>query len=67
MVETNAVVEMQLDDDMLEQMAEAAVPPAEGAEAIEERRAKVAEAKAGLHSRKGELEKGFSKVRKTIR
>ena len=65
--DSNAVVQMQLDEDMLEQMAEAAVPPAEGEEAIEERKSKVAEAKAGLRSRKGELEKDFSKVRRTIR
>ena len=56
---------MELDDDMFAQMAEAAVPPAEDTEgAAEERRTKVAEAAARLKSRKGDLEKGLSKVRK---
>ena len=56
---------MELDDDMLDQMAEAAVPSAEdGDTAIEDRKARVAEAKARLKSKKSDLEQGLSKVRK---
>ena len=49
---------MELDDDFFEQMAEAAVAPAEGGEdRVAERRARVAEAKARLKSRRPELER----------
>ncbi len=51
---------MELDDEFLTQMAEAAVPPAEpgGDNGAEERRARVAETKARLSSKKGDLEQG---------
>ena len=57
---------MELDDDLLNQMAEAAVAPAGEQDADkEERKARVAEAKARLKSKKSELEqRGLAKVRK---
>ena len=59
---------MEIDDDLLGQMAEAAVAPAgEGGSAAEERTARVAEAKARLKSKKSDLEQGLAKVRKVVK
>ncbi len=60
--------EMQLDDDLLGQMAEAATPPAgEGEGEVEARKLRVAETKGRLRSKKGDLEVGLAKVRKTAK
>ena len=59
---------MEIDDDLLGQMAEAAVAPAgEGGPAAEERTTRVAEAKARLKSKKSDLEQGLAKVRKVVK
>ena len=59
-------MQMDLDDEVLQQMAEAAVGPAEeGGSSEEDRATKVAETKARLKAKKGDLEKGMSKVKKT--
>ena len=58
--------DMQVDDATLEFMAEAAVPPAGSEEGAEEvRKGRVAEARDRLKAKKGELEAGLAKVRKT--
>ena len=57
--------DMQLDDDLLDQMAEAATAPAEDGEAAAlERKARVAEARDRLKANKGNLEMSLAKVRK---
>ena len=57
--------EMQLDEDLLDQMAEAATAPAgDGEGEAEARRLRVSEAKDRLRSKKGDLEVGLAKVRK---
>ena len=59
---------MEIDDELLSQMAEAAVAPAgDGDSAAEERTTRVAEAKARLKSKKNDLEQGFAKVRKVVK
>ena len=59
---------MEIDDDLFSQMAEAAVAPAgEGDTAAEERKTRVAEAKARLRSNKKDLEQGMAKVRKVVK
>ena len=59
---------MEIDDDLFSQMAEAAVAPAgEGDSAAEERKTRVAEAKARLRSNKKDLEQGMAKVRKVVK
>ena len=57
--------EMQLDDDLLDQMAEAAIAPAgDGEGEAEARKVRVSEAKNRLKSKKGDLEVGLAKVRR---
>lgn len=57
--------DMQLDDDLLDQMAKAATAPAsEGEEAVQERKLRVAEAKERLRAKRTDLEVGIAKVRK---
>ena len=59
---------MDLDEDVLDQMAEAAVAPAgAGESAVQERTAKVAEVKASLTARKSDIARRFDKVRKVAR
>jgi DNA repair exonuclease SbcCD ATPase subunit len=58
--------DMQLDDELLDQMAEAATAPAgEGEGEAEARKVRVSEAKDRLRSKKKDLEVGLAKVRKT--
>ena len=52
---------MQLDDEVLEQMAEAATAPAADGEAEEARTQRVAETKARLSTRRADLAAGLSK------
>ena len=57
---------MALDDDLLGQMAEAAVAPEEGEGlAAEDRKTKVAEPKARLKAKRQDLEQGLAKIRKS--
>ena len=61
-----AAEDMETDEDVLDQMAEAVVAPAgEGESAEAERMQKVAEAKARLKSSKVFMERGLAKVRKS--
>ena len=63
------VILSELDEELLNQIAEASVAPAgEDADDIERRTKSVAEVKARLQLRKGDLEKGIGKkvIRKAI-
>ena len=59
---------MEFDDDLLDQMAEAAVAPAENGEPeADERKKRVAEAKARVNSKKVDLANGLARVKATIK
>ena len=61
-------VSMELDDELLDEMAEAAVPPAgEGDAAAEDRKTSVAATKARLKSKASDMEARLSKVRKMLK
>ena len=59
---------MQIDDDLIDQLAEAATAPAgEGEEEAQAYKVRCAKAKDRLRARKADLEVGLAKVRKVIK